>query len=135
MSFPSTAPPEGKVLLFNKNVVSIMVLLGIIVFFVGTMVGTSTLFVKAPSYSDYSDYTAYDNALKNYNYEVHDIAGSANILIEIGGLLACMGLLGGAIENTQIDVPVKCAFISAAIGFVITVLIVQTLINRIGSLY
>ncbi len=111
-----------------------MVLLGIVVFFIGTMTSTSTVFLKAPSYSDYSNYDAYVAALKDYTQKRNDIIGTGNLLVEIGGLLSCMGLLGGAIEDNKIDIKVKCAFISAAIAFIITVLIVLSLLTTTSSL-
>jgi len=130
MSYPIVGPPPpptGKAF-FTKNMVSTMVLLGIVVFFIGTMTMTSIVFMKAPSYSDYSDYTAYEEAYKEYNNKKSDTIGTAYILIEIGGLLACMGLLGGAIEDNNIDIKVKCGFISAAIAFIITVLITPVML-------
>jgi hypothetical protein len=136
MSVPPKRPPpplKGKVF-FTQNMVSTMVLLGIVVFFIGTMVSTSTAFLKAPSYSDYSDWDAYEAAQKDYIDSRNNILGTGNLFVEIGGLLSCLGLLGGAIENTQIPISVKCAFISAAIAFIITVLVVLSLISRTGSL-
>jgi|GEM_PF-3289959 len=132
---PPVAPMQSGKALFTRNMVSTMVLLGIIVFFIGTMVSSSTVFVKSPSYSDYSDYTLYEQAQKDYTYRTHDMLGAGDILIEIGGLLACMGFLGGAIENNTVPVAVKVGFISAAISFIVTTIIVLILIARIGSIY
>jgi hypothetical protein len=136
MSFPSTPtprPPTNKAF-FTRNMVSTMVLLGIVVLFVGTMTSTSTIWIKAPEYDDYSNYDAYEDAYKEYQEKRSNTVGTGNILIEIGGLLACMGFLGGAIEDNMIDVKVKVAFISAAIAFIITVLIVLSTLSSLSSL-
>jgi len=118
---------------FTQNLVSTMVLLGIIVFFIGTMTSTSTIWIKSPDYDDYSSYDAYEEAYKTYQDKLDNTIGTGNILIEIGGLLTCMGFLGGAIDDNMIDVRVKCGFISAAIAFIITTLIVLSLITRAAS--
>jgi hypothetical protein len=119
---------------FTQNLVSTMVLLGIIVFFIGTMTSTSTIWIKSPDYDDYSSYEAYEDAYKAYRDKQDNTIGTGNILVELGGLLTCMGFLGGAIDDNKIDVRVKCGFISAAIAFIITTLIVLSLITTTAGL-
>lgn len=101
-----------------------LVLVGILLFFVGMMISTSIIFIEKPSYTDYSDYDAYEEALDDYYKQVKNIRGAGSITIELSGMLACIGLFGGAIDNKAIDVNVKVGFISGGISFLITVMII-----------
>ena len=100
---------------FSNQVVLVTVIVGIIMIFLGLMIGTSLTFQDDPK----------EDVVRNTH-------GSGRIVLEIGGLLTCLGFFGGAINNENLDVRIKVAFISAGIGFIITVLIVLNLFGAWG---
>lgn len=99
-------------------------------FFIGMMVTTSTVFIKSPSYHDYTDMDQYDKAVDDYNTQIRNVRGSGTILVELSGMIACIGLFGGAIDNKTLAINLKCAFISGGISFLIAVMVVLTIFGR-----
>ena len=118
---PTYVPPPSphvKVVyapFFSNQVVLAIVIVGIIMIFLGLMIGTSLAFQHEPT----SD-------------TVRNTQGGSRIVLELGGLLTCLGFFGGAINNENLDVRIKVAFISAGIGFIITVMIVLNLFGMWG---
>jgi len=117
--------PYQKRPIFGNGVVLGLVLLGVILFFVGIMVVTSATLEQPPS--DPDDYDRYQDKVRN---EI----GGGRIILEIGGLLACIGFFGAAIDNTELDVRIKCGFVSAGVAFIITTLIVLNLFGSMTSI-
>jgi len=110
--------PQVKVVyapFFSNMVVLATVVVGIIMIFLGLMIGTSLIFQHDPSTDT-----------------VRNTYGGSRIVLEIGGLLTCLGFFGGAINNDNLDVKIKVAFISAGISFIVTVLIVLNLFGLWG---
>ena len=129
MTAQSMIDPSSRSV-FSSSLVLVLVIVGIILFFIGMMVTTSVVFIKSPKYSDYPDYDQYEQALKDYTTKVNNVRGSGSILIELSGMIACIGLFGGAIDNKTLAVNLKCAFISGGISFLITVMIILTIFGR-----
>jgi hypothetical protein len=113
-----TPTPEIKYVtapFFSSQIVLAIVIVGIILIFVGMMIGTSLIF----------QHDAKEDQIRN-------TYGGGRIVLEIGGLLTCIGFFGGAINNENLDVRIKVGFISAGIGFIITVMIVLILFGSWG---
>jgi len=101
----------------KKGVIMPLVLIGIILFFVGLMLLSSTAFVKPPSGGDSGAYEKYSDTLRG-------LAGGGRIVIEIGGLLACIGLVCGGISAEDVDAKIRTVMVSAGVAMIIATLVV-----------
>jgi hypothetical protein len=108
----------------SKGIINILVLIGIVMFFVGLMVLSSMVFVKAPT--NQSD-------LDNYHNTLRAMTGGGNIMIEIGGLLACIGLVCGGIAAEDVSDKIRAVMVSAGIAVVISTLVVLGLFSGLFS--
>ena len=104
----------------------ILVLMGIVMFFVGLMILSSTVLIKAPSYSS-SDYSGYQDTIRN-------MGGAGRLVIEVGGLLACIGLVCGGIAAEDVSDKIRAVMVSAGIAVVIATLVVLGLFSSLSSL-
>ena len=116
--------PVGPRNFLSKGIINVLVLIGIVMFFVGLMVLSSMVFVKAPTSS--SDSENYHNTLRN-------MTGGGNIMIEIGGLLACIGLVCGGIAAEDVSDKIRAVMVSAGIAVVISTLVVLGLFSGLFS--
>lgn len=107
--------PVGPRNFFNKGIVMMLVLMGIVMFFVGLMILSGAGMVEPPSNS--SDYDSYRDTIRN-------MTGAGRLVIEIGGLLACIGLICGGIVADDVSDKIRAVMVSAGIAIVISTLIV-----------
>ena len=101
----------------SKGIINVLVLIGIVMFFVGLMLLSSMAFVKAPSGSDSGAYERYNDTLRG-------LVGGGRIVIEIGGLLACIGLVCGGISAEDVDAKIRTVMVSAGVAMIIATLVV-----------
>jgi hypothetical protein len=102
----------------------VLTLLGIVMFFVGLMILSSTGFIKAPTNS--SDYDAYRDTIRN-------MGAAGRLIIEVGGLMACIGLVCGGISAEDVNDKIRAVMVSAGIAIVISTLVVLGLFGSIGT--
>lgn len=100
--------------IFSGGLVLALVLVGIILFYVGMMLLTSSAFIKEPN-----DYDKYEK----YKEDVKDTVATGRVVLEAGGLIACIGFFGGAINNNELDIKIRVIFVSSAIAFIIAVMV------------
>jgi hypothetical protein len=99
----------------------ILAMIGIVMFFVGLMILSSTALIKQPSYSS-SDYAGYLDTMRNMH-------GAGQLVIEVGGLLACIGLVCGGIAADDVSDKIRAVMVSAGIAVVISTLVVLVLLS------
>ena len=100
--------------IFSGGLVLALVLVGIILFYVGMMLLTSSAFIKEPN-----DY----DKMEEYREDVKNTIATGRVILEAGGLIACIGFFGGAINNNELDIKIRVIFVSSAIAFIITVMV------------
>jgi len=116
--------PAGPKSFLNKGTIMVLTLLGIVMFFVGLMILSSTGFIKAPTNS--SDYDAYRDTIRN-------MGAAGRLIIEVGGLMACIGLVCGGISAEDVNDKIRAVMVSAGIAVVISTLVVLGLFGSIGT--
>jgi hypothetical protein len=125
---PPAAPPQGHYKrrpVFSEGLILALVLVGLILFFVGMMVVSSSSFLKAPTQpEDWDQLEQYYEDLEDYQEKVRNMVAAGRILIETGGLIVCLGLFGGAINNDDLNIGLRVTFVSAGIAFMISVMII-----------
>jgi hypothetical protein len=109
----------------NKGTIMVLTLLGIVMFFVGLMILSSTGFIKPPSSS--GDYQAYQDTMRN-------MGATGRLVIEVGGLMACIGLVCGGIAADDVNDKIRAVMVSAGIAVVISTLVVLGLFGGIATL-
>lgn len=119
---PMQAGPKG---FLNKGTVMVLTLFGIVMFFVGLMILSGTGFLKPPESS--SDYEGYRDTVRN-------MGAAGRLIIEVGGLLACIGLVCGGISAEDVSDKIRAVMVSAGIAVVISTLVVLGLFGSIGTL-
>jgi len=121
------APPQGtfkRKPVFAEGLILALVIVGLILFFVGMMVVSSSSYIKKPSEpDDYDQYEQYMEDLQDYYDQMKNMIAAGRVLIETGGLVVCLGLFGGAINNEELNIGLRVTFISAGIAFMISVMI------------
>jgi len=120
---PMPAGPKG---FLNKGTIMVLTLLGIVMFFVGLMIMSATGFIKPPSYGS-SDYEGYRDTIRN-------MGAAGRLIIEVGGLMACIGLVCGGIAAEDVSDKIRAVMVSAGIAVVISTLVVLGLFGSIGTL-
>jgi TRAP-type uncharacterized transport system fused permease subunit len=118
--------PVGPRNFLNKGTIMILALMGIVMFFVGLMILSSTALIKPPSYSS-SDYAGYQDTIRN-------MGGAGRLVIEVGGLLACIGLVCGGISADDVGDKIRAVMVSAGIAVVISTLVVLGLFSSLGAI-
>ena len=111
----------------GKGFVGTIVLVGLVLFFVGLMILSSTAFVKPPTGSSSSDSQAYQDTIRN-------MGGAGRVVIELGGLLASIGLFGGGILGENINNGVRVGMVSAGVAFIVSTLVVLGLFSSLSTL-
>ncbi len=117
-----TAGPKN---FLNKGTVMVLAMFGIIMFFVGLMILSSSAFIKPPT--NYNDREGYEDTMRN-------MRGSGQLVIEIGRLIACIGLVCGGIYADDVTDKIRAVMVSAGIAVVIATLVVLGLFGSLGTL-
>ncbi len=125
-NYPPMPPPmpAGPKSFLNKGTVMILTMVGIVMFFVGLMILSSTAFIKPPTSGDYSGYTD----------TIRNMGGTGRLIIEVGGLMACLGLVCGGIAADDVNDKIRAVMVSAGIAVVISTLVVLGLFGGLATL-
>jgi len=110
----------------GKGFVGTIVLVGLVLFFVGLMILSSTAFVKPPTGSS-SDSEGYQDTMRN-------MGGAGRVVIELGGLMASIGLFGGGILGENINNGVRVGMVSAGVAFIVSTLVVLGLFSSLSTM-
>jgi hypothetical protein len=119
--------PVGPRNFFNKGIIMMLVLMGIVMFFVGLMILSGAGMVKPPSGSG----TDYDN----YRDTMRNMGGAGRLVIEIGGLLACIGLVCGGIVADDVSDKIRAVMVSAGVAFIVSTLVVLGLFGSLTTIF
>jgi len=117
--------PAGARGFLNKGTIMVLTLIGIVLFFVGLMILSSTGFINDPDTG--GDYEAYQDTLRN-------MGATGRLIIEVGGLMACIGLVCGGIAAEDVSDKIRAVMVSAGIAVVISTLIVLGLFGSLGTM-
>ena len=121
--------------MMRPRAAGVIVLLGVIIFFVGTILLQSTTLLERPDPPEWDDYDgdtdAYNDAYKSYEDDVEDwedmsrsLHGIGKILNWVGAMIIVLPLYLIGIGSEKIDWKVRASMLSAATAIVIVTMIV-----------
>ncbi len=123
MSYSMPPPPGPSPGPWTKGLVIALALVGLVLFFVGMMILSSTAFIDPP--------TEYDK-MEGYKDTIRNMGGAGRVVIEIGGLIATLAFICGGIAAEQINEKVRVALISAAVAVIVSTLVVLSIFSSTG---
>jgi hypothetical protein len=100
------------------------VFFGVILFFLGTIIIQSTIFIEPENYDDSSDY---------YN-RIRDLTGIGKIFNWIGVMIIALPLYSIGIGSEKLDWKIRASMLTTGTALVVTTMIV-TMFNTIGPYY
>ncbi|MGQ9582517.1 MAG: hypothetical protein ACUVV6_03275 [Thermoplasmatota archaeon] len=124
MSYAAPSPPGPSPGPWTKGLVIGLALVGLVLFFVGMMILSSTAFIDSSNYNNSESY--YDT--------IRNMGGAGRVVIEIGGLIATIAFIGGGIAAEQINEKVRVGLISAAVAVIVSTLVVLSIFSSVGAL-
>lgn len=114
---PSAPTPEKNPLIrkdmISTRLILIMMIVGMILFYVGLMVLVSTIFMKPPLEPD----------------RVRNMIGIGDLIIIAGGIVESIGFFGGGVGNSEHDPKIRVALISGGVTVQIVVFIIIYIFN------
>jgi len=140
---PSAPTPEKNPLIrkdmISTRLILIMMIVGMILFYVGLMVLVSTILMKPPQEPDYDEYDSYDEyeeavksyekRMQEYQDSVRNMIGIGDLVIIAGGIVESIGFFGGGVGNSEHDPKIRVALISGGVTVQIVVFIIIYIFN------
>lgn len=118
------SPPRKRG--FSTSMVGVILIIGVVIFFVGAILCNSAVITKSYSYSNYDEYKeARENARLTYKI--------GTIVADIGALIACVGIFAGALLCTKIELALRIALLSVGTTIIVVTLILMLLGAPFGS--
>ena len=120
-----TYPPTKKS--FSTSMVGVILIIGVVIFFVGAILCNSAVITKSYSSSDYDSYDEYEKATKESRENARLIYKIGTIIADIGALIACVGIFAGALLCTKIELALRVALLSVGTAIIVVTLILMLL--------
>jgi len=118
-------PPVKKG--FSTSAVGVILIVGVVIFFVGAILCNSAVITKSYSYSDYDSYEGYGNATKEAKENARLTYKIGTIIADIGALIACVGIFAGALLCTKIELALRVALLSVGTAIIVVTLVLMLL--------
>ena len=103
----------------------VIVLLGVIIFFVGAILVQSTMLIEAPDSDDYDDFDDYVDDRDAYEDQMRNLNGSGRILNWVGAMIIALPLYVVGTSAEKLDWKVRASMLSAGTALVISTMIVS----------
>jgi TRAP-type uncharacterized transport system fused permease subunit len=120
-----TYPPTKKG--FSTSAVGVILIVGVVIFFVGAILCNSAVITKSYSSSDYDSYEDYQKATKETRENARLTYKIGTIIADIGALIACVGIFAGALLCTKIELALRIALLSVGTAIIVVTLILMLL--------
>jgi hypothetical protein len=134
---PRPAPkPRRAGAIIGLRAGGMIVLLGVLIFFVGAILLQSVSLLEQPEWEDFEDDEKdydeieedYDDAMEGYEDAARNLYGIGRILNWVGGMFIVLPLYMMGITNDNLDWKIRASMLSTSTAIVITVIVV-TLFN------
>lgn len=109
----------------SPNKISIIVVIGIVIFFVGAIICNASIPTETPS--------SYE-AQKTQKRDMRNMYKAGTILADIGALIASIGIFYGALTCRELENTLKVAMLSVGTTIIVVVLILMLLGAPSGAL-
>lgn len=120
-----TYPPIKKS--FSTSTVGVILIIGVIIFFVGAILCNSAAITKSYSSSDYDTYTEYQKTTNEAKENARLTYKIGTIIADIGALIACIGIFAGALLCTKIELALRVALLSVGTAIIVVTLVLMLL--------
>jgi hypothetical protein len=117
-----------------------IVLMGVLIFFVGAILLQSATLLEAPDYNDFEkdgdfDSEDYEKAVESYSDTLRILMGVGRILNWVGSMFIVLPLYVMGITSDNLDWKVRASMLSTATAIVIAVMVVTMFFGfPLGSL-
>ena len=108
----------------SPQIIAIIVVIGVVLFFVGAIVCNSSAITEVSDDAE-DQKEAREDARKMYKI--------GTILVDVGALVACVGIFYGALAPTRLDLALRVAMLSVGTAIIIVILIVMLLGPTMGA--
>jgi len=132
---PKSSPPPAKRMpdptrgMINPRVAGMIVLFGVLIFFVGAIILQSATIIKSPDYDDYDDSDDYDKAREDYYDSIRNLSGGGRILNWVGAMIIALPLYIIGISSEEMDWKVRASMLSAGTALVIATMVVTMFVS------
>ena len=118
-------PPSKKE--FSTGAIGVILIIGVVIFFVGAILCNSAVITKSYSSSDYASYDEYQSATKEARENARLTYKIGTIVADIGALIACVGIFAGALLCTKIELALRIALLSVGTAIIVVTLVLMLL--------
>ena len=130
-TIPSTpsAQPVKPERMIGPKAAGKLVLVGVLIFFIGTILVQTTVILKGPDYGDYDDPEDYADAIEGYQDLKRTLFGFGKILNWVGAMIITLTLYVIGISSEKLDWKIRASMLSAATALIIATMIVTMFIT------
>ena len=128
---PPPGPPPRRMRtgeMIKPRVAGILVLLGVLIFFVGAILVQAVTLLESPEYEDFEDdddpSESYDKAQEEHEDTQRSLLGSGRILNWVGAMIIALPLYVIGLSSDKIDWKIRASMLSAGTALVIATMIV-----------
>lgn len=125
---PPMGPPRPSRDIMRPKIAAIVVLVGVIIFFVGTIIVQSIVFIKEPDIDDYDipdEIDDYYDDLQDHEDKQTNVFGVGRILNWVGIMIIVIPLFAIGTGSERLDWKIRASMLSAATALVIVTMIVS----------
>lgn len=126
-SMPSTQPVKLDQMIGSKAAGK-LVIIGVLIFFIGSILVQTTVILKEPDYEDYDDPEDFANAIEGYQDLKRNLFGFGKILNWVGAMIIALPLYVIGISSEKLDWKIRASMLSAATALIIATMIVTMFI-------
>ena len=127
-SAPSAQPAKPEQMIGPKAAGK-LVIIGVLIFFIGSILVQTTVILKEPDYDDYDDPEDYADAVEGYRDLKRNLFGFGKILNWVGAMIIALPLYVIGISSEKLDWKIRASMLSAATALIIATMIVTMFIS------
>ncbi|MCK5561139.1 MAG: hypothetical protein KAJ51_11115 [Thermoplasmata archaeon] len=127
-------PPLRTKEMIRPKVAGVLVLVGIMIFFIGAILVQSSVLVEHPDWDDYEDDPEdYEDAEEEYEDTIRGLIGGGRILNWIGTMMIVFPLYIIGVSSEKLDWKVRASMLGSATALIIATMVVTMFIAPFGA--
>jgi hypothetical protein len=120
--------------MIRPRIAGIIVLVGIVIFFIGSILVQSATLIEAPDWEDYDDDPDdYDDAVEDYEDSIRGLVGGGRILNWIGTMIIVLPLYVIGLSSERLDWKIRASMMGSATALVIATMVVTMFVVPFGT--
>jgi hypothetical protein len=123
---PQPVKPEQMI---GPKAAGKLVLIGVLIFFIGSILVQTTVILKEPDYEDYDNPEDFADAVEGYRDLRRNLFGFGKILNWVGAMIIALPLYVIGMSSEKLDWKIRASMLSAATALIIATMIVTMFIT------